>query len=194
MYRFPLDVPTRPGPASRPAAGSLLAAFLLGACFGGDPEPPAPPPAPAQQQDVLGPVSADSRLYSDNTGGFVDSTRLVIRDDAAWGDVWDRATAGQADPLPRPSVDFGSSMVVVVAAGRMTPEDRIRVDSVGVRAVRNETGELEDVFELVVRTVAGCGRIRVDAYPFEIIRTRMFDGPVRFVERRSTAEGCGARP
>jgi hypothetical protein len=148
-------------------------------------------PAPAQQEDVLGPVSTDSRLYADNTGGFADSLRLVVRDQAAWETTWQRATSGQTSPPPRPVVDFQEHMVVVVAAGRMTPEDRIRVDSVGVRSVRTEAGTLEDAFEIVVRTVTGCGRLRVDAFPFEIIRTRRFEGPVRFIERRTAAEGCG---
>jgi hypothetical protein len=168
----------------------LLTASLLYAC-GGDPAPvPPQPPAPAQQQDVLGPVSEGSRLYSDNTGGFVDSTRIVVREDSEWGRVWEQATSHQPNPLPRPTVDFTENMVVVVAAGRMTPEDRIRVDSVGVRSVRTESGALQDVFEIVVRTVEGCGRLRVDAYPFEIIRTTLFEGPVRFVERRSITDPC----
>ena len=85
-------------------------------------------------------------------------------------------------------------MVIVVSAGRMTPEDHIRVDSVGVRSVRTEAGSLEDVFEVVVRTVQGCGRLQVDAFPFEIIRTRRFEGEVRFVERRTVTEGCGGSP
>lgn len=172
----------------------LLSAGLVGCGVlggGGPPEVPMNAPAPAQQQDVLGPVSGQSRLYADNTGGFTDSLRLVVRDEEGWDEVWQRATSGQTSPPPRPTVDFQESMVVVVAAGRMTPEDRIRVDSVGVRSVRTEAGTLEDAFEIVIRTVQGCGRLRVDAFPFEIIRTRRFEGPVRFIERRSTAEGCG---
>jgi len=141
---------------------------------------------------VLAPVSTTSRLYSDNAGGFTDSTRLVVRDEDEWETVWTRATSQQAAPPPRPSVDFAANMVVLVAAGRMTPEDQIRVDSVGVRSVRTEAGDLDDVFEIVVRTTRGCGRLRVDAFPFEIVRTRRFEGPVRFVERSTAAEGCGA--
>ena len=176
---------------------ALSSVWILAGCGlfgggGGAPEvPPLPGPAPAQQQDVLGPVSTASRLYSDNAGGFVEAERRVVRDDAEWATVWERATSHQASPPSRPSVDFAANMVVLVAAGRMTPEDRIRVDSVGVRSVRTESGSMEDVFEIVVRTIEGCGRLRVDAYPFEIVRTRRFDGPVRFVERQATVEGCG---
>lgn len=179
------------------ALGTLLITVALTGCGilgggGSTPELPSSGPAPAQQQDVLGPVSGQSRLYADNTGGFTDSLRLVVLDEGGWEDAWRRATSGQSSPPSRPSVDFQESMVVVVAAGRMTPEDRIRVDSVGVRSVRTEDGSLEDAFEIVVRTVRGCGRLRVDAFPFEIVRTRRFEGAVRFIERQSTAEGCGA--
>jgi hypothetical protein len=170
-----------------------LTSLFVAAC-GGDPEAPTPPPAPAQQQDVLGPVSTASRLYSDNAGGFTDSTRIVVRDEEEWNGVWERATSHRANTVPRPAVDFTEYMVVVVAAGRMTPEDQIRVDSVGVRSVRNESGDLEDVYEIVVRTTEGCGRLRVDAFPFEIIRTSLFEGPVRFVERRTALEGCRHAP
>ncbi len=200
----PVDLPLRPLPApvqARPmryarwrASALLVAAPLVYACGGGPDPIPSPPPAPAQQQDVLGPVSQASRLYSDNTGGFVDSTRMVVRDEDEWGRVWEQATSHRSNPVPRPSVDFTDNMVVIVAAGRMTPEDLIRVDSVGIRSVRTESGDLEDVFEVVVRTMEGCGRLRVDAYPFEIIRTSSFDGPVRFVERRSTTEPCQDAP
>jgi hypothetical protein len=161
---------------------------------GGAPDTPAPPPAPAQQQDVLGPVSPASRLYSDNAGGFTDSTRIVVRSEDEWNEVWEQATSHRSNAVPRPPVDFAEHMVVVVAAGRMTPEDQIRVDSVGVRSVRNESGGLEDVYEIVVRTTEGCGRLRVDAFPFEIIRTSLFEGPVRFVERRAALEGCRHTP
>lgn len=170
-----------------------VTALAAGAC-GGGPDTPPPPPAPAQQQDVLGPVSPGSRLYSDNAGGFTDSTRIVVRSEEEWEGVWEQATSHRANPVPRPPVDFAENMVVVVAAGRMTPEDQIRVDSVGVRSVRNESGDLEDVYEVVVRTTEGCGRLRVDAFPFEIIRTSMFEGPVRFVERRAALEGCRHAP
>lgn len=185
---------TRPGRPGRLGL-AFLAAGLSGACGlfgGGGPEAPTPAatPGPALQENTLGPVAADSRLYSDNTGGYTDSARIVIRDAEGWVGAWDRATSTQANPLSRPTVDFGRSMVLVVAAGRMTPEDQIRVDSVGVRSVRTESGALEDVFEVVVRTVEGCGRLQVEAFPFEIVRTRRFEGEVRFIERRSNTEGC----
>ena len=179
----------------RVLSAAALATGLSGCSLfgGGGSESPAPPPVvegPALQQNTLAPVAPDSRLYSDNTGGYTESARIVIRSDGEWTTAWDRATSTQANPLSRPSVDFGQNMVLVVAAGRMTPEDQIRVDSVGVRSVRTESGALEDVFEVVVRTVEGCGRLQVEAFPFEIVRARRFEGEVRFIERNTTTEGC----
>lgn len=166
----------------------LLFAGLLSACslFGGGETaaPPTPVAIPAQQEDVLGPVSADSRLYTDNTGGYGDSARIVIRDGDAWAAAWDRATSHQANPLSRPAVDFTQHMVLVVAAGRMTPEDQIRVDSVGTRTVLRTDGSREDVLAVVVNTTEGCGRLDVDAYPVEIVRVPQFEGRVEFIERR----------
>jgi hypothetical protein len=90
-------------------------------------------------------------------------------------------------------MDFGSHMVVVASAGRMTPEDRIRVDSVGVREVTDAVGDSEDVMLVVVRTTEGCSRFNVDAYPVEIVRVPRFDGAVRFLERRDTDQSCAPR-
>jgi len=87
-------------------------------------------------------------------------------------------------------VDFGSHMVVVAGAGRMTPEDRIRVDSVGVREVTDAVGDEEEVLLVVVRTSEGCSRFNVDAYPLEIVRVPRFDGDVRFLERRESESDC----
>ncbi|MGI9626306.1 MAG: hypothetical protein ACR2QM_05675 [Longimicrobiales bacterium] len=176
----------------------ILAASLVTGCgiFGGSEAAapgggPSPEPALAQRQDVLGPVSQESRVYSDNSGSFPDSARVVVLDEGAWVAMWDQATALQSDPAPMPFVNFTNTMVIAVAAGRMTPEDQIRVDSVGVRSVRSEAGELIDVFEVVVRTTEGCGRLRVEAFPMEIVKTARFEGEVRFVERREQSQSCG---
>jgi hypothetical protein len=76
----------------------------------------------------------------------------------------------------------------------MTPEDRIRVDSVGVRDVTDAVGETEEVMMVIVRTVEGCRRFNVDAYPVEIVRVPRFEGPVRFVERRERDPSCQNEP
>lgn len=173
------------GTGARGFAGAAGLTFLLAlglpAC-GRGPALPAP----------LGPVPETARLYYDDGGGLTDSTRLVVRGEAMWQEVWQRATAPRSAPPPLPVIDFSRDMILVVAAGRMTPEDQIRVDSVGVRRERTAEGEDQDVLTVVVRTAQGCGLFASEAYPVEIVRVRRFDGPVNFVERRQRAECAGA--
>ena len=160
-------------PSMKPSL--VLLALLVVGCGGG------PPPPPSQQP--IAAVSVEERLYYDNSGAYPDSTRLVVRDAETFRQVWGQATAEQPSPPPLPNVDFEESMVLLVAAGRMTPEDRIRVDSVGVRSVPRTDGGQEDVLSVVVSTVRGCGRLAVDAYPMELVRIPDFDGRIEFLER-----------
>lgn len=147
------------------------------------------PRAPLYQP--LGPVPDAARLYYDDGGGIRDSTRHVVRGETLWREIWEQATAPRYSPPPLPVIDFSQEMVLVVGAGRMTPEDRIQVDSVGVRRERTAEGRDRDVLAVVVRTVQGCGRFDADAYPLEIVRVRRFDGPVNFIERREQPTECG---
>lgn len=170
-----------------PAVLSL--ALLAAACGGSAPPVPASVMAPA-----LAPVGDGDRLYYDNSGGIADSVRIVVRTSDELTDIWARATSRQSAPPPVPTVDFADRMVVVVGAGRLTPEDQIRVDSVGIRTVTDAAGVDEDVLAVVVRTISGCGRFQVDAYPVEIVTVPRFGGDVRFVERTSSDPNCGPLP
>jgi hypothetical protein len=136
------------------------------------------------------PVPESSRVYYDNSGGIQDSLRTVVRDAATLATVWRQATSRQSAPPAQPAVDFDREMLLLVAAGRKTPEDQIRVDSVAVRRERDASGRTEEFLAVAVRTVVGCRRFRADAYPLEIVRVRRYAGDVRFVERRAPAEGC----
>ena len=164
-----------------------IVALALAACGGGGGGalPPAamgPPPA--------APVAPAALLYYDNGGGIQDSLRMTVRDAAQFQDFWRRATSTQPSPPPMPTVDFERSMVLIVSAGRMTPEDMLRVDSVGVYQEARETGGTQRVMQAIVRTIRGCGGFNSDAYPVAIVRVERFDGPIRFTERRERAEGC----
>ncbi len=161
-------------------AGVMLAVQLAGC--GGKAAPP--PPAPIQ---ALAPMA---RLYYDNGGGLQDSLRLVVRDAEALASIWQRATSGQATPPPAPAIDFSKEMVLVAAAGRMTPDDQIQVDSVAVRKERTAEGKLADVLTAWVRVTQGCRRFKADAYPVELVRVRQFAGPVHFVDQRVQTAGC----
>lgn len=160
----------------------ILGAALLAACGrGGAPETPAP---------TFNPVTTAERLYYDNGGGIQEALQLVIRDATTLADVWQRATSRQVEPPPVPQVDFTREMLLLVAAGRMTPQDEIRVDSVGIRSETTATGRTETVMDVIVRIREGCRRFNADAYPLEVVRVRRFDGPVNFVERREQAADC----
>lgn len=178
------DGAVRPGVRPLGSATPVLAALGLAACGGGSgPATVAPPPP-------LAPLGAEARLYYDNSGGVTEPLREVLRDRAAFEEAWARATSRQNPPPAAPSLDFGEEMALLVSTGRMTPEDRIRVDSVGVRTVVDAEGRPEDVLAVVVRTLVGCGRFQVDAHPVEIVRVPAFEGEVRFVERREQDPGC----
>ncbi len=146
----------------------------------------AAPAAPAPIQ-ALAPMA---RLYYDNGGGLQDSARIVVRTADELASVWQRATSGQATPPPVPQIDFGRELVLVAAAGRMTPDDQIQVDSVAVRKERTPDGKLQDVLTAWVRVTQGCRRFKADAYPVELVRVRQFAGPVHFVDQRVQTAGC----
>ena len=171
------------------AALPLLA--LAAACGGGGSGPavsayaPPPPPAPLADRD---------RLYYDTTGGIADSVRMVLRTPERFEEVWSEATSRQDNPPAPPTVDVSSRMVVVAGAGRMTPEDQIRVDSVGIRTVTDAEGEAEDVLVVIVRTLRGCGRFALEAFPLEIVEVPRHEGDVRFLNRSEQDPNCGLSP
>lgn len=164
---------------------ALLAALtVLPGCHrgGGISAPPAAPPA--------APIAPAALLYYDNGGGIQDSLRLIVRDVETFRDIWTRATSTQPSPPAMPDVDFRRSMLLVISTGRMTPEDMVRVDSVGVHQEVSPSGNRERVMQAIVRTIRGCGGFNSDAYPLAIVQVERFEGPVRFTERRERAEGC----
>jgi hypothetical protein len=131
------------------------------------------------------------RLYYDNAGGIQDSLRVVVRDAAQLRSFWERATSRQVAPPPLPEVDFQREMVLVVAAGRRSVEDRIRVDSVGVRREPAAPGRAATAeVTVVVRLFEGCRRFVTEAYPLELVRVQRFNGPVTWIERRVPAIDC----
>ncbi len=185
--------PRSPETLARPAAvlSTLALALVLAACGRGStsaPSPALPPPPPAAE-----PYPVPQRLYYDNGGGVQDSLRVVLREEGTFRMRWEQATSRQAVPPPPPQVDFSREMVVLVSAGRMTTEDQIQVDSATVVQAMDAEGEMRPVLTLHVRTIRGCGRFNVDAWPLELLRLRRFEGEVRFSERVTQAEGCARR-
>jgi hypothetical protein len=168
----------------------ILLLLVVGAVACGRGQPPTPTPAGPPPAPAAEPYPVPQRLYYDNGGGIQDSIRVVLREEGGFRMRWDQATSRQAVPPPLPQVDFAREMVVLVAAGRMTTEDQIQVDSATVVQAMDVEGDMQPVLTIHVRTTRGCGRFNVDAYPLELLRLRRFDGEVRFNERVTQAEGC----
>lgn len=136
------------------------------------------------------PLPPAVRLFYDNGGGIQDSVRVVIRSAEEFAALWRQATSLQTSPPPVPEVDFEREMVIVVGAGRMTTEDQIQVDSLGLRRTLAPDGRSIQVLSAMIRIAEGCRRFQIDAYPLEIVRVRRFDGPVDFVEKRDPPADC----
>jgi hypothetical protein len=167
----------------------LLLILLLAGCTAACGRGGAPAGA-ARSQPQAEPYPVPQRLYYDNGGGIQDSMRLVIRDEGTLRTRWEQATSRQAAPPPPPTVDFSREMAVLVAGGRMAPDDQVQVDSATVTRLMDEAGRMQPTLTLYVRTTRACRRVSADGYPLEILRVRRFDGPVRFHERVEQAEGC----
>lgn len=152
---------------------AIAAVLLLGFC-GGDPE------VTPQFNPTLAPLAQRDRLYYDDSGGIQDSLQMVITDPVTWRDVWSEATSRRGTPPQQPQIDFAESAVIVVGWGRRDPEDRIRVDSVGVHEQLTPAGDRERVFKVIVRRVQGCAGFTADVYPLEIVRVPRIEHPVAF--------------
>jgi hypothetical protein len=118
----------------------------------------------------------------------------VIRQDVDFQRLWQQATSRQASPPPPPTIDFGQEMVIAVGAGRLTSDDRIQVDSVGVSEEMNPGGRSEETLNVFVSVVLACQRFDIEGFPLEVVRLRRFDGPVRFHDQRRQAENCLRAP
>lgn len=162
----------------------FLCPGLLVACGRGSGPPLPPTPEP------LARLEAAQRLYYDDSGGIADSLRLIVRDPALWRDIWDRATSTLGSPPPLPAVDFSREMVLVVAAGRMNPGDRVQVDSAGVRSELDPDGRRREVMVATVRIILDCTGFEADVFPLDIVRVRRFEGPVQFLHARERAPDC----
>lgn len=147
---------------------------------------PSPAPLPA----ALAPVTEQSELLYLTTSGVRDSGQVVVRDNAAFQDLWRRATSAQPNPVPAPAVDFTRDMVVMVAGGRMSPADQLHVDSVGVRRESTASGKPRDVLAVVYSIREACSKLNGDAFPVDIVRVQRYTGEVRFVAHRVRGSDC----
>jgi hypothetical protein len=109
--------------------------------------------------------------------------RSVIRDRAAWQELWSAMWRGHSPPPPIPDIDFSQEMVVVVALGeRPTGGFSIFVES---------ASESPSGVAVRVRSVSpgsSCGTTQALTQPADIGRLPRRDGPVTFAEQTAVEE------
>ena len=163
---------------------SILAAasFAVVACAGSGASVPEPGvPVDADILEVRREQAAQPfAVYS----GFSDSTRLVVRTQSQWNEVWARI-AGNATPAPEaPEIDFATEMVIVAAMGtRPSGGYAIRIDRVARRG--------NTLWAEVTSTTPGSGCMSTAALtaPVDAVVVQKTTGKVVFVEK-SEVRNC----
>lgn len=140
------------------------------------------PPEPTPGALPVDRLRAGPSSFTYNSG-LAERERLVVRDRAAWQDLWRRIWSGRSPVPPAPDIDFTRDMVVVVALGeRPTGGHGILVDSAQQRS---------NGLTVVVRTIApgrGCMLTQALTQPVDIARLPRHDGPVEFEDRAETRD------
>lgn len=167
---------------------ACLVAALVGVagCHRGARPASSAQPSAASPQPVATPssrrtaIDESARVYYNDGGGVKDSVRLVIRDLGAWTDLWRKVTSEEKSPPPLPPVDFTHEMLLVAGAGRMSPGDQIRIDSIA---------EVGNSWAVIVRTHVECRKFPGESYPLEVVRAANTNKRIVFEERREKP-GC----
>lgn len=120
--------------------------------------------------------------------GIADSTSVVVRDSAAWRQLWTELTRPFVPPPPLPPIDFAREMVVVAALGsRPTAGYDIVIEG----AARDSAG-----LEVAVRRIspgAGCPVLAVVTQPVDLARVPTLAVETRFRER-TVVTPCAGSP
>jgi hypothetical protein len=142
----------------------------------------APPDAPVSR----GPTQSESvplvRLGPGDlpflqNSGLRDSLRTVIRDQAAFAELWARMYAPYGERPPVPDVDFDREMIVAAALGtRSSGGYAIYLDSATI------AGDALVVHVRRVRPGSTCGATGALTEPVDLARAPRDARPVRFVE------------
>jgi len=104
------------------------------------------------------------------TGLLAGPLERVFRDQASWTAFSDSLTTF----VPMRSVDFDQEMVVVIALPQEIGGYGIETESVELQ------GEIAVVDYVVTEPASDCIPVVGASLPFEVIRVRRTDGPVRF--------------
>lgn len=160
----------------------LLAApiFCLLACQGGGTSAPGP-----GDRGTLPGAAVPLTRFSDDSfaytfySGITSRQAFVIRDQAAWSELWQNIHATTTPAPPLPEVDFSQEMVLAAALGTRS--------SGGYDVVLGDAAE--DAAGLHVEVTesspgAGCATTQALTQPVDLARMQRHDGPVQFVETR----------
>jgi hypothetical protein len=147
------------------------------------------PPLSNQTPDGQGPITitrlrAEPYSFAYNSG-IADSTRLTVRTQAEWQQVWTSIWRSTSPVTPPPPMNFGREVVVVAALGqRYSGGYSIYVDSAYQRA-----GHVE----VVIRKVSpgtGCATTAALTEPVDVAVIPVTGQPLEFRER-ATVHTCG---
>ena len=119
--------------------------------------------------------------------GLADSSRLIVRDSAAWRGAWAAIHRPFIPPPPVPHVDFDREMVVIAALGRRPSEGY----GIAIEDAVQDGGAIE----IGIRKTSpgnGCMTSAVVTQPVDVARLPASDQPVRFRER-NVVMACGVR-
>lgn len=144
-------------------------ALLLAGC--NETAPNAPQPI------VRGPLAIE-RIGGGYNGGLMEPARLLIRDPRQFADVWAKAWSGMPPMPPLPSVDFTSSVVIVVAMGGQATGGY----AIEVKRITAEGDRLIVNVESVMPG-AGCAVTLMLTQPFDIVRVPVRASSAEFFER-----------
>jgi hypothetical protein len=154
-----------------------IAAALIAAACGATSSGPS--------EDAALPVtrlSAGPQSFTYNSG-LTESRRTVVRDAAAWRDMWTAIWRSHSPEPALPSIDFAREMVVVAALGaRPTGGYSIFIDA----ASENASG-----VAIQIRSASpgpGCAVTLAMTNPVDIARLPRRMGPVTFVEKQETVD------
>jgi len=132
----------------------------------------------------MGPKFPGLRVPFRTSCGLEDQLRLVVRDRAAWEDIWKRIHSIGPSHLPDPAtpalpeIDFSREMVIVAAMGQRP------TSGYGIIIDRAYAYERNYRLEVLVRNVENrkCGGLTVVTSPVDIVRLPKTDRSVVFRE------------
>ena len=127
----------------------------------------------------------DSYAFAFNSG-ITSPLNVVVRDPAAWSELWQNIHAPMTPAPPLPVVDFSREMIIAAGLGNRLSGG---YDVLLARAAEDASGLQIEVIE--TSPGPGCATTQALTQPVDLARTPRRDGPVRFVTTRRVNH-CGS--